>query len=346
MVIGADLTVGGDELVVAGFELRDDEGGRSGTWRTDAKGGDETELGPSSASRQLADVAILGRTVYAAGSVGGFPMLVRRDVRAEPDAPWTDTWRMAALEGVAGSGDLAAVAVSGDDHVVAAGTRRSPDGLRALLVTSLDDGTWRPSSWDGGAASATAAAFVGDEALAGGATFPDDRSSRAAVWSGDAGTSTWRPSDVPSPDGARRTSITALAGDPTGGRVVAVGDVDGAPGAWVRDGGTWSFAGSLPDATVPGRHVVAVAFAAGGDGTFLAVGQQTGIGDVQTPIAWSSTDGRTWRTVGVGGSDGTGLVDAFPDEQGRLVAVGNRVAGKRTTPVVYDLRGAVLLPRR
>jgi hypothetical protein len=91
---------------------------------------------------------------------------------------------------------------------------------------------------------------------------------------------------------------------------------------------------------------VAVAFAAGGDGTFLAVGQQTGIGDVQTPIAWSSTDGRTWRTVGVGGSDGTGLVDAFPDEQGRLVAVGNRVAGKRTTPVVYDLRGAVLLPRR
>jgi hypothetical protein len=121
--------------------------------------------------------------------------------------------------------------------------------------------------------------------------------------------------------------------------------VDSSPATWVREGGTWSYVGLLGDPSVPGRSVAAVTAAPHG-GPYLAVGRQTGIGDVQTPLAWSSTDGRTWRTVGVAAGGETGLVDTFVGRDGGLIAIGNRVERKRTTPTVYVLRGAVLTPQR
>ena len=191
---------------------------------------------------------------------------------------------------------------------------------------------------DGGTAGAVTT--QGPAILVAGQTVPPDgRTSAAAVWRSEDGGTTWSADAVPAPPDARRAWIFGLAA--TTDRVVAVGMVDSAPAAWVHEGGAWTYAGPLTPDDGPGRRVTAVGASTDGR-TFLAAGGQNGVGDVRTPLAWTSTDGRTWRAVGVGGDGVTEVVDVLTAPDGRLAALANRERRKRQQPVLLELRGSVL----
>lgn len=307
-----------------------------GAWLQPERNAGWKRIGAVGAAGQVLDVTHARGRLIAVGSVDGRPAALERP--DEDDGRWKPSW---TLIGPGIEGELVSVATgAGGLDVVAAGSERRPEGSRARMVLWLDD-RWLPAT-DEQPSAASVAAHVGTEPMVGGTRLLEPSRSRATVWSWDGEVAGWMATELPVPDGARRSMVVGVAG--AADLVVAVGTIDLSPAAWVREDGAWAFAGLLPDSDVPGRRATAIARS--GDGaTFLAVGQQTGLGDVQTPLAWSSADGRTWRTVGVGGTGGTGLVDAFADARGRLVAVGNRTVRKQSSAVVYDLDGSVLAPR-
>ena len=333
IVLRADSAGAG---IVAVGAAPDDDTYEPGAWLQATRDARWTRIGHVEAAGQVLDVASARDRLIAVGSVHGRPAALER---ADGDASeWKPSW---TVIGSGIDGELSAVAASPDGlEVVAVGSERGPGGSRARMVHRVED-RWIPGS-DEHPSAAAAVAYLGTDPIAGGSRIVEQSNSRAAVWEWDRVASRWSATELPVPDGSRRSMVVGIAG--SSDLAVAVGMIDLSPVAWVREGGAWALAGALPDPDVAGRRVTAIE-RSGDTTTFLAVGQQTGLGDVQTPLAWSSTDGRTWRRVGVGGAGGTGLVDVFTDRRGALVAVGNRTIRKQSSAVVYELEGAILSPR-
>lgn len=226
----------------------------------------------------------------------------------------------AGLEGAS----LHAVAAGPDGVLVAVGS----DGTSAAAWTTTGDDGWQPADVEDGedvdrlrAVSSGAGGFV---AFGGG----DDQPSTG--WTSDAGT-VWTP--TPTPGVRVRVNAVAADGDgwvAVGDRIAREGGGTEA-GVVLRsaDGVTWEVVtdrlrvgdGTVSDVAVDDGTIVAVGFdtaggriwrdpttrrrpvdgdfagtaiqgvAATGDG-FVALGQ--GVGDLR-PLAWTSTDGRTWE---------------------------------------------------
>ncbi|HEX7166083.1 MAG TPA: hypothetical protein VF230_03785 [Acidimicrobiales bacterium] len=344
----------GAALVAVGAEM-DGDTGRAGAWRYDGEGW--TGLRAPDGATHLADVAVARGRIVAVGAAQAVPTIWTRPLGGSARAPWETSYAATIDPGLPDSfGEFSSVAVAGDGAIVAVGFLLA-DGRRSPIVAALGplDGSrsWRAGAVDTPAATMNAVTVAGAAFVAAGAKDDHDAArpvTSAAFWRSDDGGGTWREQPVETPAGAppRGGSFaTAVAAGADGVAVVGVGSSGGLPVAWAFDpsagegAGAWRRAGE--PSVGPGQHLRAVVPT--GDGGFLVVGREIVDADSSRPLAWFTPDRERWTVVGAAGAAYDGLADAVVGRGSAIVAVGNDEAGRRVSPMVFDLRGSVLVER-
>lgn len=236
----------------------------------------------------------------------------------------TGTWsaahplpKAALLEAIAGRAGVFAVvghsgalpvAAGGEGHRWTASVLPLPEGSTAGLVMSVIAG---PTGFVAAGAADTAKGI------------------RPVIWRSTDATS-WTLVRLPFNDkaGPGRTNGFAAAVTVAGASTVVVGQVEGLPVAWLETSGMWTTT-ALPTTSAGSMAMAVVADPTGG---FVAAGTVTELGDFQHGIAWTSADGRQWRSTEFPQAT-TGL-RATVATRGGVALIGEHVAGHKGTPLV------------
>jgi hypothetical protein len=201
---------------------------------------------------------------------------------------------------------LAMAAVHG--QLLVLGSVPGPAGRAPAAWTTPDGHTWRNVTLEPHSAYASQAELAsvgvgGDEVFVLGEAFGGAHGNpRPTVWSGGADRLVEHPQAFELFGGPHAIAVTEAAAAP--GTGLLAGQWDGASGrygaaVWTSpDGARWTRQADDPAlASAPGEQTAAAGAAAGPPGFLVAGSVQRGASI--TPLAWTSTDGRSWRRTAV-----------------------------------------------